>query len=549
MPKFLDALGEKLGIVKKPVPPPPPTPKPDKVEPIWPEPQVFTPVPAADKLVAWAKAQVGKPYSAYRDCSGFTAAAFRQIGKTIPEGSVAQYQWSEPISEDFLPGDLAFWDTFGPSPGHVALYVGNGRVIHALNEQRGIIESDLNANMGGPYMGIRRLPVLDGTTPGKPEAPVASAVPVGTSASSVGASTNFRQCPRITLDQTRAIIKAVPGSPLNSEIEAIHNAMQGDPLPLAQSWMESRYGQDPNAKRTHNPLGLLWFQGSPISSYTNINVGGGVVVPLLNFPNYAAAFKEWRRRMDDPRYKNGVYPQGMTLIQFIYTYVGGPQCLDRGICANGETQASCNHYFTETMERVNRYYKVGSVVTPPPTPTGYKAHTIPGLGAPLLLPENIPVRTRMTPMGVAGRSGRRLQAPYQVTRHTTNNYQPGTNAWHHAGWQAGGASGNPGIAVHAYSDDVEVVIAMPFDEQGIHAGDWRNQNSVAFELCRQQGINRARAEQIAIALDAAALHARGLNVENNLWPHTNGGHCPDLSMAWPEWERRVNVDLQKLKAL
>jgi len=116
-----------------------------------------------DDLVRWALAQIGKPYATYRDCSGFTAAAYRQIGITIPEGSVAQYGVGTKVSPHeivagkYLPGDLLFWDTFGQPPGHVALYVGNGQVVHALNEQKGIVVSRVEANMGGPSMGARRI--------------------------------------------------------------------------------------------------------------------------------------------------------------------------------------------------------------------------------------------------------------------------------------------------------------------------------------------------------------------------------------------------------
>lgn len=111
-----------------------------------------------EDLVRWAQAQVGKPYSTYRDCSGFTAAAYRQVGITIPEGSVAQWGVGQPVQDPTLRmGDLLFWDTFGPAPGHVAIYVGNEQVVHALNEQRGIVMSQWDANMGGPYMGARRL--------------------------------------------------------------------------------------------------------------------------------------------------------------------------------------------------------------------------------------------------------------------------------------------------------------------------------------------------------------------------------------------------------
>ncbi len=122
-----------------------------------------------EDIVRWAEAQIGKPYSAYRDCSGFTAAAYRQVGITIPEGSVAQWKVGAPVTDDehLAPGDLVFWDTFGPAPGHVALAVNAGQVVHALNEQRGIVMSNVNANMGGPYMGARRILPVD-TAPEEP---------------------------------------------------------------------------------------------------------------------------------------------------------------------------------------------------------------------------------------------------------------------------------------------------------------------------------------------------------------------------------------------
>lgn len=116
-----------------------------------------------DDLVRLALGEVGQPYAKHRDCSGLTAWLYRQIGITIPEGSVAQY-WAgtkvsphEIVAGKYLPGDLLFWDTFGQPPGHVALYVGNGQVVHALNDQKGIVVSRVEANMGGPSMGARRI--------------------------------------------------------------------------------------------------------------------------------------------------------------------------------------------------------------------------------------------------------------------------------------------------------------------------------------------------------------------------------------------------------
>lgn len=111
---------------------------------------------ARDSLARVALGEVGKPYDEHRDCSGFTAWCYRQIGIELPEGSVAQFGVGRPTKE-LLVGDLLFWDTFGEAPGHVALYIGYGEVVHAFNEQRGIIRSRVDDNMGGPYMGARRI--------------------------------------------------------------------------------------------------------------------------------------------------------------------------------------------------------------------------------------------------------------------------------------------------------------------------------------------------------------------------------------------------------
>lgn len=348
-------------------------------------------------------------------------------------------------------------------------------------------------------------------------------------------TTDFRTLPPISLARLEEILGDYP---LGTDVRNIHAAlMSGNPLPVAQSWMESNYGQNTNASVSNNPLGLFWDSRWAPGKHLQDP-------PLLIFGSWGAAFAEWTRRMADPAYKNGVYPQGMTLEQFIRVYVAGP---GPGY-ANGETPESVERYLTQTIQRLNRYYNI----TPTkPVPTGYTAHEVPGLQWPLWLPEDVGFRIRLTPMGVTGRQGKTLVKPHQVTRHTTNNYGPGTDAWHHAGWQARGAEGNEGIAVHAYSDDKEVVIAMPYDEQGVHAGDWRNQQSVAHEMTRHAGIDQKRAEEIAQHLDAAALYALGANVEQNLYPHTRNaeGHCPDLSVPWSTWEAAVAVKLTKLKGL
>ncbi len=111
--------------------------------PVAPPPTVPTP-PApsggAAAALAFARAQLGEPYvwaaagpDAW-DCSGLTMAAWAAGGVSLPHYSVAQYDASTPISAGQLrPGDLVFWGSSN-EPGsifHVALYAGNGMIIHA----------------------------------------------------------------------------------------------------------------------------------------------------------------------------------------------------------------------------------------------------------------------------------------------------------------------------------------------------------------------------------------------------------------------------------
>lgn len=89
----------------------------------------------ADKALAFARTQVGKPYvwgatgpGSY-DCSGLTQAAWKAAGVDLPRTTWDQVNvgTTVPLS-DIKPGDLVF---FYDDISHVGLYVGNGMMIHA----------------------------------------------------------------------------------------------------------------------------------------------------------------------------------------------------------------------------------------------------------------------------------------------------------------------------------------------------------------------------------------------------------------------------------
>jgi peptidoglycan DL-endopeptidase CwlO len=92
---------------------------------------------AAAAAVAYARAQVGKPYCyggsgpGCFDCSGLTMMAWRQGGVSLPHSSASQYNVGRRISSSELrPGDLIFY--YSPI-SHVSIYIGGGQRISATH--------------------------------------------------------------------------------------------------------------------------------------------------------------------------------------------------------------------------------------------------------------------------------------------------------------------------------------------------------------------------------------------------------------------------------
>ncbi|UUU24464.1 C40 family peptidase [Streptomyces sp. DSM 40750] len=89
----------------------------------------------AAKAIAFARAQIGKPYvwgatgpGSY-DCSGLTQAAWKAAGVDLPRTTYDQVNAGTTVAlANAKPGDLIF---FYDNIGHVGLYIGNGMMIHA----------------------------------------------------------------------------------------------------------------------------------------------------------------------------------------------------------------------------------------------------------------------------------------------------------------------------------------------------------------------------------------------------------------------------------
>ncbi|WP_217237005.1 C40 family peptidase [Streptomyces sp. AC555_RSS877] len=87
------------------------------------------------KAVEYATAQIGKPYEwgaegpKTYDCSGLTSQAWASAGSPIPRTSQQQWQQLTRVDvEDMRPGDLVI---YFDDASHVALYVGDGAIVHA----------------------------------------------------------------------------------------------------------------------------------------------------------------------------------------------------------------------------------------------------------------------------------------------------------------------------------------------------------------------------------------------------------------------------------
>lgn len=96
-------------------------------------------------LVSYACQFVGNPYvwggtslTKGADCSGFVLSVFANYGVSLPHSSVAQSNSGTKISSsEAQPGDLFFYGN-GSRINHVAIYIGNGQVVHASSPRTGI---------------------------------------------------------------------------------------------------------------------------------------------------------------------------------------------------------------------------------------------------------------------------------------------------------------------------------------------------------------------------------------------------------------------------
>lgn len=127
----------------KPTTPAPTTPAPTNPPPTTPDPKPSSKVETA---IAYAQAQLGEPYKwggagpSSWDCSGLVMKAYGAAGIKLSHYAPTQFTAGTKVSVNSIKrGDLLFWSNGSVSSiYHVAIYLGNGKMIHAPRTGRNV---------------------------------------------------------------------------------------------------------------------------------------------------------------------------------------------------------------------------------------------------------------------------------------------------------------------------------------------------------------------------------------------------------------------------
>lgn len=121
-------------------------------------------IPVGQKVADYAKQFIGTPYvtggnslTSGVDCSGFTQQVYKHFGVNIERTSRSQYATNgyAVTKEKLLAGDLVFYG-YG-SVCHVAIYVGDGQVIHAPVPGKSVCVVPLWQRGDAPIIGYKRI--------------------------------------------------------------------------------------------------------------------------------------------------------------------------------------------------------------------------------------------------------------------------------------------------------------------------------------------------------------------------------------------------------
>jgi len=131
----------------------------------------FGPDDLTDRILTQARYYLGTPYrrggslktGQTTDCSGFVQFIFKKADIDLPRSSREQARAGTLVARglDFdamQPGDLLFFGRRGRHIGHVGIYLGDGKMIHASSRRQGVIVTDLGQrSQEGACLVVKRL--------------------------------------------------------------------------------------------------------------------------------------------------------------------------------------------------------------------------------------------------------------------------------------------------------------------------------------------------------------------------------------------------------
>ncbi|HEU4681828.1 MAG TPA: C40 family peptidase [Gemmatimonadales bacterium] len=117
---------------------------------------------SAAKVLATGQSYLGTRYSYGGDtpaegfdCSGFVQYVFGRHGVSLPRTSRQQASAGDALPKgdgSLQPGDLMLFSSKGVRVDHVAIYVGNNRILHSTAGARGVVYDDLSSPRGKWYL-------------------------------------------------------------------------------------------------------------------------------------------------------------------------------------------------------------------------------------------------------------------------------------------------------------------------------------------------------------------------------------------------------------
>ncbi|MGZ8274539.1 MAG: C40 family peptidase [Burkholderiaceae bacterium] len=113
------------------------------------------------------------------DCSGFVRHVFAAaVNRDLPRRSEEIGAFGEPVSRaELQPGDLVFFNTLRRAFSHVAIYIGEGRFVHAPARRGSVRIEGLNDRYWATrFNGARRV-IDSGSTPSIPASGASMAYP------------------------------------------------------------------------------------------------------------------------------------------------------------------------------------------------------------------------------------------------------------------------------------------------------------------------------------------------------------------------------------